>query len=113
MGERGWLADQLCGHCAHIRLRSAHGGRTLRGLIRSPDSVFGAFLKGALWLGCSVGLPLTGSGEVMIFKEARTTAEFWHDNFWLGTAMLALLLVGGAFNAARAALYKLAYDAVK
>ncbi len=85
----------------------------MRGLIRSPDSVRGAFLMGALWLGTRVGLPLAGTGEVMIFKGARTTAEFWHDNFWLAAAMLALLLVGGSFNAARAALYRLAYAAVK
>ncbi len=50
---------------------------------------------------------------MMIFKGARTTPEFWQDNLWLGVAALSLLLVGGTFNAVRAALYKMAYNAVK
>jgi hypothetical protein len=92
---------------------SDQGNRALRGLIRSPDSIVGSFLKGSFWLGCSAGMPLTGSAEVMILKGTRNVHEFWSDQFWLGVSMLALLLVGGTFNAARAALYKLAYDKVK
>ncbi len=84
----------------------------MKGLIRSPEAIFGAFVKGALWLGCAVAIPLGGAIEPMIFEGARTTREFWQDNMWLCIGVLSLLLVGGIFNAVRAALYKMAYDAV-
>ncbi len=85
----------------------------MKGLIRSPENVFGAFLRGAAWLGCAVGIPIGGSAEAMIFKSARTAPEFWQDNLWLGVTALGLLFVGGTFNAISAALYKMAYDNVK
>ncbi len=82
-------------------------------LIKSPETISGAFLKGAAWFGCTIGLPIAGSAEVMIFKGARSTAEFWQENLWLGVAVLGLLVVGGTLNALRAALYGMAYDSVK
>jgi hypothetical protein len=49
----------------------------------------------------------------MLVKNGRTTAENCTDCLWLGVATLAIVIIGGALNALRAFLYKLAYESLK
>ena len=85
----------------------------MKDLVRSPDGIFDGALKGAIWFGCNLGIPIVGAFEFMIFIGARTSSEFWRDQLWGGITLLGLILLGGAFGAARGVLYKIAYDAMK